>query len=161
VTRTPSRPTTPRRSLMLAIPVIVASAVAVSACSPITTDIAYSPSDGIRVNLTDEVRALNLLIVSAAEGEPGTLLGGAANDSDEPVEITIAPEGTDPIDVPLEAGETVYFGVDDGFEAQFGNVDAAPGATISVTVTASTGESETAQVPVVNGALEEYKDYLP
>ncbi|MHA7133559.1 hypothetical protein [Oerskovia turbata] len=161
MTRTPSRPTTPRRSLMLAIPVIVASAVAVSACSPITTDIAYSPSDGIRVDLTDNVRALNLLIVSAAEGEPGTLLGAAANDSDEALEITIAPDGTDPVDVPLEAGETVYFSVDNGFEAQFGNVDAAPGATIPVTVSASTGETETVEVPVVNGALEEYKDYLP
>jgi hypothetical protein len=161
VIRTPSRPTTPRRSLMLAIPVIVASAVAVSACSPITTDIAYSPSDGVRVDLTDNVRALNLLIVSAAEGEPGTLLGGAANDSDEPVEITIAPEGTDAIDVPLEAGQTVYLGTEDGFEAQFGNVDAAPGSTIPVTVSASSGETQTVQVPVVNGALEEYKDYLP
>ena len=161
MTRTPSRPTTPRRSLRLAIPVIVASAVAVSACSPLTTDIAYSPSDGIRVDLTNEVRALNLLIVSADEGEPGTLLGGAANDSDKPVEITIAPEGTDPIDVPLEAGETVYFSVDNGFEAQFGTIDAAPGATIPVTVSSSTGDSQTVEVPVLNGLLPEYEDYLP
>lgn len=146
---------------MLAIPVIVTSALAVSACSPITTDIAYSPSDGIRINLTNEVRALNLIIISEAEGEPGTLLGGLANDSDKPVEITIAPEGTDPIDIPLEAGETVYLSVDNGVEAQFANVEAPPGATIAVTVSSSAGESKTEQIPVLNGALEEYKDYLP
>jgi len=161
VTSTPSRLTTPRRSLVLAIPAIVAGVLAVSACSPITTDIAYSPSDGVRINLTDEVRGLNLLIISAAEGEPGTLLGGMANDSDEPVEITVAPEGTDPIDVPLEAGETVYLSVDNGFEAQFGNIDVAPGGTISVTLTSSTGETQTAEVPVLNGLLPEYEDYLP
>ncbi|MEK8227652.1 hypothetical protein NKG05_18390 [Oerskovia sp. M15] len=62
---------------------------------------------------------------------------------------------------PLEAGETVYLSVDNGFAAQFANIDVPPGGTIPVTLTTSSGDSASAEVPVLNGLLPEYEDYLP
>ncbi len=54
------------------------------------------PSDGLRVDLTSELRGLNLLVVTAEDGEPGALVGAFANDSTEDVEFDVTPEGGAP-----------------------------------------------------------------
>lgn len=153
--------TSSRRASLLAIPVLALSALALSACSPITTDKAYSPSDGVLIDVNDSVRGLNLLVVSNGDGAPGTLLGGLSNEGPDDIEVSIAPEGTSAIDVPVDAGTAVSFGVSDGFEVQFGNIDVAAGATIPVTLTASDGSSASAFLPVLDGAIDEYAEYLP
>jgi len=152
---------TARRPRYWAVPVVVASVVVASACSPIETDRPYSPSDGLRVDLTDELRGLNLMVVSAAEGEPGTLIGAFANDSSEDVEFDVLPDGGAALTVPVAAGETVYLGAEDGFEAMFGRVDAAPGAVLPVTVSVSSGEEKALSLPVLDGTLEEYAHLVP
>lgn len=144
-----------------AVPVVVAGVALTAACSPIETDRPYSPSDGQRVYLTDDLSAHNLLMVSAGEGLPGTLLGAFANDSTEDVEFTIAPEGGAALTVPVPAGGAVYLGADDGFDAQLGSVDAPPGATLPMVVGVSTGEEADVPVPVMDGTLEEYAPYVP
>jgi hypothetical protein len=159
-----TRTTTTRAARTLrfwAVPVVVAGVAATAACSPIETDRPYSPSDGLRVDLTDELRGLNLLVVSEDEGEPGALLGAFANDSAADVAFEIAPEDGAPLLIPVGAGETVYLGGDDGFDAQFGRVDAEPGGVLPVTVSVSTGEQATLSLPVLDGTLGEYAPYLP
>ncbi|ARU50778.1 hypothetical protein CBR64_03970 [Cellulosimicrobium cellulans] len=140
---------------------MVASVAVASACSPIETNRPYSPSDGLRVNLTDDLRGLNLLVVSAAEGDAGALVGAFANDTTEDVEFDVTPEGGDPVTIPVAAGETVYLGTEDGFDAQIGRVDAAPGGVLPVTVSVTTGEEQTMSLPVLDGTLEEYAHLLP
>ncbi|MGM7422647.1 hypothetical protein [Cellulosimicrobium sp. CpK407] len=132
-----------------------------SACSPIETNRPYSPSDGLRVDLTDDLRGLNLLVVSAADGEAGALVGAFANDSTEDVEFDVTPEGGDPVTIPVAAGETVYLGTEDGFDAQIGRVDAAPGGVLPVTVSVTSGEEQGMSLPVLDGTLEEYAHLLP
>jgi hypothetical protein len=160
VTRTTT--TRARRTLRAwAVPVVVATVAATAACSPIETNRPYSPSDGLRVNLTDDLRGLNLMVVTAGEGEPGAVIGAFANDTSEDVEFELAPEGGAGLTVPVEAGSTVYLGTEDGFDAQLGSVDAAPGGVLPVTVSVSTGEEETLSLPVLDGTLEEYAHLIP
>lgn len=159
-----TRTTTTRAARTLrfwAVPVVVAGVAVTAACSPIETTRPYSPSDGLRVDLTDDLRALNLLMITAGEGEPGTLVGAFANDSSEDVEFEIAPDGGAALAVPVAAGETVYVGTEDGFDAQLGRVDVIPGGVLQMTVGVSTGEEETVPVPVLDGTLEEYADLVP
>ncbi len=63
--------------------------------------------------------------------------------------------------IPVAAGETVYLGAEDGFDAQIGRVDAAPGAMLPVTVSTTTGEEQALSLPVLDGTLEEYAHLLP
>ncbi len=49
--------------------------------------------------------------------------------------------------IPVAAGETVYLGAEDGFDAQIGRVDAAPGAMLPVTVSTTTGEEQALSSP--------------
>ncbi|WP_139122982.1 hypothetical protein [Cellulosimicrobium cellulans] len=159
-----TRTTTSRAARTLrfwAVPVVVAGVAVTAACSPIETTRPYSPSDGQRVDLTDDLRAVNLLMVSAGEGEPGTLLGAFANDSAEDVEFEIAPEGGAALTVPVPAGEAVYLGAEDGFDAQLGRVEVPPGAVLPMVVGVSTGVEKDVPVPVVDGTLEEYAPYVP
>ena len=151
-----------RRTLRAwAVPVVVAAVAVTAACSPIETTRPYSPSDGLRIDLTDDLRGLNLLVVTAAEGQPGTLVGALANDSTEDVEFDVTPEGGDPVTIPVAAGETVYLGTEDGFDAQIGRVDAAPGGVLPVTVSVTSGEEQSLSLPVLDGTLEEYAHLLP
>ncbi|MCB7136890.1 hypothetical protein [Cellulosimicrobium marinum] len=150
-----------RTSRFWAVPVVVASVAVAAACSPIETDRPYSPSDGLRVDLADGVRGLNLMVVTAAEGDPGTLIGAFANDSSQDVEFEVTPEGGAGLTVPVASGETVYLGTEDGFDAQLGQVDAAPGAVLPVTVAVSTGEEQSLSLPVFDGTLEEYAHLVP
>jgi len=160
VTRTTT--TRARRTLRAwAVPVVVAAVAVTAACSPIETTRPYSPSDGLRIDLTDDLRGLNLLVVTAAEGQPGTLVGALANDSTEDVEFAVAPEGGAPVLVPVAAGQTVYLGADDGFDAQLASVDVAPGGVLPVTVTASTGAEGALSLPVLDATLAEYAHLLP
>ncbi|WP_240201361.1 hypothetical protein [Cellulosimicrobium cellulans] len=158
-TRAASRAT--GRARYWAVPLVVASVAVASACSPIETTRPYSPSDGLRVDLTDDLRGLNLLVVSAAEGDAGALVGAFANDSTEDVEFDVTPEGGEPVTIPVAAGETVYLGAEDGFDAQIGRVDAAPGGMLPVTVGVTSGEEQSLSLPVLDGTLEEYAHLLP
>jgi hypothetical protein len=159
-----TRTTTTRAARTLrfwAVPVVVAGVAVTTACAPIETTRPYSPSDGLRVDLTDDLRAVNLLMITAGEGEPGKLVGAFANDSSEDVEFRIAPEGGAALSVPVDAQDAVYLGSEDGFDAQLGSVPVPPGAVLPMTVSVSTGEEQTVPVPVVDGTLEEYAPYVP
>ncbi len=139
-------------------------ALLLAACSPTTTVLPYAPSDGARVNLTDNVRGLNLLVASAGEGMPGTILGALANDSSEPVEFELAAEGTEPLVVTVPAGETVFLGsgAEDGesIEALIDEVATVPGGDLEATLSGA-GAEEEFPLPVFDGTLPEYAPYVP
>nr|WP_216077528.1 hypothetical protein [Isoptericola sediminis] len=134
--------------------------MALGACAPITTQMGYAPSDGTRVDFEDmQVRGLNLLVIATEEGGDGNLLGALANNSDEDVEFTLTASGATPVTVPVPAEETVYLGTD-GEETLLGPVDTIPGGTLEATLEVA-GQSETFYLPVFDGTLPEYADYLP
>ncbi|MBO3085016.1 hypothetical protein [Cellulomonas fengjieae] len=162
--------TSPRpRTLRAAALVAGAAAVGLvlagcSATNPITTQAKYSASDGVRVTLGDVVGS-NLLVLSAAEGDPGAMQGGLINDGSEDRLVTVA-IGDDETIVTVGAKETVLLGVgrnpEDGFaEVTFPVLEAAPGSTVSVTLSTPQDGSISVEVPVLDGTLPEYATAVP
>ena len=78
-----------RRSAAALAAVLVGAAGALAACStqsPAQTTVEYQPGDGIDVNIGD-VQARGLVLVSAAKGAAGVLVGSLINSGD-PVTVT-------------------------------------------------------------------------
>ncbi len=158
----------PTRLPRLAWIAIGALAVAVAGCSPITTQTQYAASDGVRAQVGEDVKAENLLIVSAAEGEPGVLLGALTNTGDQPTTVTLV-IGSRSDDVPLEPGQTALLGATDATEAAdlvvvdvaIDAVDAAPGTLADVELSTPQAGSVTIGVPVLDGTLQAYATLVP
>jgi len=129
-----------------------------SVASPITTAHPYAPSDGIRVAVTDEVAVENLMILTEGEGQEGHLLGAVVNRSGEDVEVSFSFEGgSGSVPVRVDAGDFVNF-TDAGITIS--NVDAAPGATVTTTVSAPTAGDTEVHVPVLDGTIPPYDEFL-
>ncbi|MFC8599475.1 MULTISPECIES: hypothetical protein [unclassified Isoptericola] len=157
-----SRSARPARTVAAAS--VMAGALLLAACSPTITTKPYAPSDGVRVNLTDQVRGINLMVVSEGEGEPGNLLGAVANDSAEDVDVVLTAEGADPLSVTVPAGGTIYLNADqEGAQVedpQIAAVAAQPGGDLDATLSGA-GVDQDFFLPVMDGTLPEYKDYVP
>ena len=84
-----------RRPAAALAAVLVGSSIALAACqtqSPVQTDVPYQPADGINVNL-GTVDARGLVLVTAAKGAAGVVVGSLINNSRDPVTVTfLTPE---------------------------------------------------------------------
>ena len=139
-------------------------ALAVAGCSatnPITTTRSYAASDGVAVELGD-LRIGNLLVLSAAQGEAGTVLAALSNDGTADIEVTIGLADGDPgapIDVP--AGQTVLVGPAAAATVDLDAMPAAPGALVDLAITSDQGGTTTRRVPVLDGTQPEYAELVP
>lgn len=160
--------TAPRTATRRLAALAVASAAVLAGCSAtnqITTVDDYPPSDGVAITV-DEVRALNLLVLTEGEGEPGALVGALTNNSGEDTTVTLELDGGESVavDVPsagtvlLSAGETHgRYGAEDVVVAA---VATPPGGLTTVTVSTPAGGRSEVQVPVLDGTLGEYAPVL-
>ncbi|MFC7879366.1 hypothetical protein [Isoptericola sp. NPDC057391] len=153
-----------RPARLVAAASVMAGALLLAACSPTITTKPYAPSDGIRVNLTDQVRGINLMVVSEGEGEPGAVLGALANSSAEDVDFVLAAEGAEPISLTVPAGQTVYLSADQegdqAVDAQLDTVATHPGGDLDATLSGA-GTEEDFFLPVMDGTLPEYAAWVP
>jgi hypothetical protein len=162
------------RSRTSARPVVVgtvlALAAALSGCSvtnQITTEVAYSASDGVRATLGD-LTAENLLIVAEAADAPGALQGALTNRGDEALTVELSLEGSSER-VRVESGATVLLGGGSGEGGADGDereqvvfdTAGAPGSTVELTLSTGAAGDETVPVPVLDGTLPEYADLVP
>ncbi|UJP40932.1 hypothetical protein [Cellulomonas palmilytica] len=177
---TSHRPLRSRRTRAAVAATGLAAALVLAGCSatnPIQTQDQYDASDGVSVRLGD-VRASNLLIVSAGEGEEGVLLGGLTNTGKEDATVTVtfaapgegadAAPAADPTTIDVPARSTVLLTGSAGSEADDTTVDvrvaqtpAAPGGVAVVGVDVDIAGSQTVQVPVLDGTLPDYAPLLP
>lgn len=143
---------------------VLTGTLLLAACSPTITTKAYAPSDGARVDLTNQVRGLNLMVVSEGDGQPGAVLGALANNSAEDVDFVLTAEGAEPISLNVPAGQTVYLSADQEgdrvVDAQFGAVDTHPGGDLDATLSGA-GVEEDFSLPVMDGTLPEYAAWVP
>ncbi|MFH5824936.1 hypothetical protein [Georgenia sp. AZ-5] len=146
------------RRTVIAAAVLVAGLTGCSVANPITTQIPYAPSDGIRVSVTNGVSVENLMILTEGEGEPAHLLGAVANNSTEPISITFAlGDSGQPIPVRAGSGDTVNF---TGAGISTATGEGAPGSTLPATVSADGVGDIEVEVPVLDGTLPPYDEYL-
>lgn len=116
------------------------------------------PADGNEVEITQALRAENLLVVTPEEGEPGRLSGALVNDTDEDVVFTLT-VGDEQLEIDVPGEGTVLLGIDD--PARVDAVPAAPGATAEIMLSAGVGGTVTTRVPVLDETLPQYEDYAP
>lgn len=160
------RATAARGARTIALAAVSATgALLLAGCAPTTTDLNYDPSDGVAVGVTVEgderaLRGINLMVVSAAEGEPGNLLGAFSNKTSEDASFVLQSPGASPVTVDVPADGIVYLGVDEGIDVQIDTVADAPGSYLDATLTVG-GDSAEFQLPVLDGTLPPYDQHLP
>jgi hypothetical protein len=140
----------PAKALTAAVSILF-----LAACSGAPEEDTYAIANGVNAEVAGiEIRSL--LIVSAAESEPGRLLGTLFNRSEEAVEVAIS-DADDKVAVVVEADTSHGF---DTNPAILNSVSDIPGSRVTVTISAG-ADTEELQVPVLDGTLEAYRPYLP
>lgn len=145
------------------------AALGTSACGYIyqqPTTIIYSASDGQRANLLDEkqkevIQLRNIMVIAQDADSAGRLLGTVLNQGEKDATVTLAfPQETLTLEVP--AGKEIRL-EEEANELLLEKAGAAPGLLLeNVKVSADTvSETTSFNVPVLDGALEEYAPYLP
>lgn len=83
---------------------LVATLAGAAGCTPVTTDVDYAPSDGVRAQ-AGKLTALNLLVVADEEGDGGRFLGAFSNASVKATDLKVqAPVGTVIVDEEIAGG---------------------------------------------------------
>jgi hypothetical protein len=161
-----TRTTRPTRPVALAVGGLALAGLALTGCSPITTQEQYAASDGVAAQLGDQVKAGNLMIISEGEGEPGVLVGGLTNLTDEGTELTVR-VGSESFGLPLGPRETLLLGTTTEVpgaaveDVRISSVPAPPGAFTDLTLASMTAGEVTVGIPVLDGTLEPYDQLLP
>jgi len=138
-------------------PVLVAAALAgvvvLSGCqvmSPIQTNVPYQPADGVAVDL-GEVQIRDLVVVSGAKGEVGTLSGMVVNKGASRVTITFATgaDGSSTSAVAPAGSQTRLSGVQGGESVSLPAIAAAPGGIVKIVISTPTSGASEVSVPVL------------
>lgn len=143
-----------RVALVRAAATVAGAVLALSGCqafSPIQTDVAYQPADGVAVDLGD-VQIRDLLVVTAARGEIGTLSGVVVNKGDAPVTVSFATgPGVDEVAraVVPAGGQSRLSGVEGEKPVTLLSVPAAPGDIIKMVVSTPAAGAPVVSVPVL------------
>lgn len=125
------------------------------AASPIQTKKLYAASDGVRVEIGEGLRAENLLLLTAGEGEPVRVIGALVNDTATEAEISLDLSG-----VAQTYSVQANGVVDLTTAADIVEVPGVlPGATATVTLTAQRSVSH--EVPVLDGTFPAYTELVP
>ncbi|MET3767705.1 hypothetical protein ABIB15_000367 [Marisediminicola sp. UYEF4] len=125
------------------------------------TQLTYDPSDGIGAEVGD-VQVRNALLLTE-DGETAALVVALVNSGDTGVQLAVswdAESGRVERTVSVPAGETVSLGAEADVLALEG-VDAQPGSLFPVYFQYGDEEGQELDVPVLDGALNEYADLVP
>lgn len=155
-----ARSRTSARPVVVGAVALVAAAVlsGCSATNPITTEMAYAASDGVRATLGD-LTAENLLLVAAAADSPGALQGALTNRGEDSLTVELELDGSSER-FRVASGETVLLGGENGEEVVL-DTPGAPGSTVEMVLSTAAAGEITVPVPVLDGTLPEYADLVP
>jgi hypothetical protein len=128
-----------------------------SAINEQATTFSYAASDGVVADI-GPIDLRNLMIVAADAESPGRVLGTAANTSDSPVQLSLAVAGSN-ASVTVPANGQIRFEQDEN-ETTLSNPGGVPGSIVDVTVQVNS-DSEVVGVPVLDGTLPEYAEFVP
>ncbi len=140
---------------------VVLAMLGISGCSVIneqSTTRQYAASDGIVEDL-GPVELRNILIVSAEEGTPGALLGTIFNTSEDPVQVTIQGEN-ESTEITIEGEDKFVFEEETGDDATLAGISEIPGSLVDLDFSVE-ADTATFRVPVVDGTLAEYREFVP
>lgn len=124
----------------------------------------YAPSDGVDVSI-ENVDVRNIMLIADESGENFNVVFGAVNTTEEPQDLAISftNEGAQKAraEFTVPTGNTL-FGNPEGEEAPVlvSIPGVIPGATVDAYFQQAGADEVHHRVPVLDGTLEEYKDYV-
>ncbi|MCW4466840.1 hypothetical protein OK351_15210 [Glutamicibacter sp. MNS18] len=134
-------------------------ALGVTSCGAInqqsTTD-HYAPSDGIVENVAD-AKVRNLMLVTDAEHDEARFIGSIVNSSDSSLSLTINAASTSAVEISVDANSALKL---EDEEFSVSGLGIGPGQHAPATLS-SGGESVETTIPVVDGTLKEYREFVP
>ncbi|MGO2054040.1 hypothetical protein CIK76_16655 [Glutamicibacter sp. BW80] len=140
---------------------VAALAFGVTSCGAINqqaTTTQYNASDGIHVDVADaEVR--NLMFVANTDASEARLIGSVVNDADSAVSVSIKAGSASAVTIEVPANEVIKL-EDDANETVISSLGVNQGEH-AVTIFTADGETVEFSVPVVDGTLAEYRDFVP
>ncbi|MDO5743217.1 MAG: hypothetical protein Q4P23_02025 [Micrococcaceae bacterium] len=132
----------------------------VTSCSAINqqaTTMHYAASDGIVVNV-GELDVRNLMFITKSATDEARVLGSLVNDTDREMTLKMKlSTGTATVKVPAQS--VVDFEKDKN-KTLLPSTGVAPGAQAVTTLSVGPNSDEV-KVPVIDGTLEEYRDFVP
>jgi hypothetical protein len=123
-----------------------------------STTAPYAASDGIVKDL-GPVLLRNLLIVGRDDEAAGRLVGTVFNTSDEPVDLSIRAGGAS-TNVTIDGQGEFRVEEESADDGTLDGLDDVPGSLIEVEFGVE-GEQAVFEVPVLDGTLAEYRQYVP
>ena len=129
--------------------------------TPAATTESYDPADGINLTVGDlELR--NVLVITE-DGDVGSLLGTAVNNTSSDIDFTLQWK-TDgdwyEVELVAESNARTDFGFGDGEQVNLDNLGVEPGGLLDATVHVEETQKG-AQIPVLDTSFVEYEDSLP
>lgn len=163
-----------RVALAAALGVGLLTATGCGYINPQQTSIQYSASDGIRADV-GPVQLRNVLIASTGNSgssssssasattpsadAPGRLIGSLYNTSSQDVTLSLSTPSSSPVTVTIPKNGTVHL-EQSSTPVTFSHVGGIPGSLVDVKVSAGS-TNQTVKIPVLDGTLEQYRQYLP
>ena len=141
-----------RKVLLASAGLVAAGAVALSGCqtqSPIQTQFAYQPADGVAVDL-GTVQVRDLVVVAGAQDQPGVLSGVVVNRGAQPVRVSFATAAGGQASVEAAAGTSTRLGGGTtASPAMLPKVATAPGGLLQIEVSTPEGGAQNVTVPLL------------
>lgn len=115
--------------------------------SPIQTDYAYIPADGVDLSIPG-LTFRNLVVVADEEGGPGTLVGQAVNETAQAIDVTFALEGSSGTSTSIASysDDAISLG---STPVTIGPVPEPPGSMMPLLVTTQEAGQNVVVVPVL------------
>jgi hypothetical protein len=134
--------------------------------NPQQTSIQYSASDGVRADV-GSLQRRNVLIVSSGKSgsattpgpdAAGRLIGSLYNTSSQDLTVSLSTANSSPVTVTVPKNGNVH--LEGSTPVTFSHVGGVPGSLVDVQVSAGSS-NQTVKIPVLDGTLEEYRQFLP
>ncbi|HLS25928.1 MAG TPA: hypothetical protein VK063_08655 [Beutenbergiaceae bacterium] len=121
----------------------------------------YAAGDGARGDLGNQLSLENLMVLTEDQGAPGQLVGGVVNHWEQPAEVSFtAEELGETLSATAPGGETLLLNPEQE-SVVLSAVPVPPGAILEMQVSTPEEGSVTIPVPVLDGTMPPYDEYLP
>lgn len=156
----------PRRSRLVASialgAAVVLGATGCTFMTPQSTEIVYSPSDGVLVQGSAPLEVRNALVIANEDGTAGNLVAAIVNPTDG--DLTLRMEVGDartPAIVRVPANSILSLGAEGTPPLALEDFDAAPGTNIPIYFQSGDVNGVQTDVPVMDGSLPYYATLAP
>jgi len=140
---------------------VAALAFGVTSCGAINeqaTNTDYAASDGINVDVA-KAQVRNLMFVTNSDGSKARLIGTVVNDSDSALTLSVKAASATPVTISVPTDKSLKL-EDDANQKVISGLGVKAGEHAETTFT-SNGDTVDFSVPVVDGTLAEYRDFVP